>query len=534
MNQRLWKYFWLIASVWAIAIVTVSPVHFVVPEYLSPQVIFEKFSRVSSVKDYWRNILLFIPFGFSLAGTLRLHKLRYWLIFCLSLIASVGLSFTVEIAQFFIPSRISNFTDVATNTLGGILGTAIYRWRREIIALIGGIISRHKSRLKVKSLVVGLLVYGLSIAFAVATLAINVNLANWETDYPLIIGNEASANRPWQGYIKALQIDDRPLTTAEIEQSFGDNSTWLSPFPTTMATLVFISEDDYYLDLARDLSSNYLPGLIWQGNAAPERNFLLQSLSETAVLEQVNSGAGVLINGDRWLQTRQPPSRIINRLRQTNQFTLKAIVASKRLEQTGPGRIISISGDVHHRNFTLGQEGKDLVLRLRTPVTGDNASEPEFIVPNVFTDNNFHQILLTFDGDRLQVYIDRPANQYSFAFKPEIIFPAYYPLPINYWAIDVANFAPLKYQLAFYSLIFLPFSFLAGLLLSLVKTRKPVKGLLPLVVLCILPALVIEGIQILLIPRSISIFNLILSIAILLVGTKIFHLLYSGDRPTSS
>ena len=80
MNHRLWKYVWLIASVCAIVIVTVSPAQFVVPDYISPQVIFERFSRVSSVKDYWRNILLFIPLGWSLGWTLRGHKLPYWLI----------------------------------------------------------------------------------------------------------------------------------------------------------------------------------------------------------------------------------------------------------------------------------------------------------------------------------------------------------------------------------------------------------------------------------------------------------------------
>lgn len=519
MNHRLWKYFWLIASISAIVIVTVSPAQFVAPNYISPQIIFERFSRVSSVKDYWRNILLFIPLGLSLAGILRGHKLPYWLIFCLSLIVSLGLSFTVEIAQFFIPNRISNFTDVATNTLGGILGTALYGWRKEIIDLIDGIISRHQHRLKVKSLVVALVVYSLSITLAVATLAINISVANWDTNYPLIIGNEASANRPWQGHIKALQIDARSWSTTEIEPSLEYNSTLLSPSPTTLTALAFIPEDDYYLDLSKDLSSDYLPSLIWQGNAAPKRNFLLQSWSETRALEQANSNKGVLINGDRWLQTRKPPNKIINRLRQTNQFTLKAIVATKLLAQTGPARIISLSRDPNHRNLTLGQEGKDLIVRLRTPITGDNASEPQFVVPNVFTDTNFHQILLTFNGDRLDIYIDRLTNQYSFTFNPEIIFPTYYPFPINYWLINLANFSPLKYQLAFYSLIFLPFSFLAGLLLSLVKPINLFNRLLLILSLCVLPAFLIEGMQMLLIPRSINIFNLVVSIIILCLGT---------------
>ena len=521
VKERLWRCCWLIASISLIVIVTISPTNFVIPEYLSPQIILDEFSRVSSVKDYWRNVLLFVPLGMSLAWVLAQNKFKYWAVLFFTLITSLGLSFTVEIAQFFIPSRVSNLTDVATNTVGGILGTSIFWWRREIVNLIQGIIGRNGNRLTVKSLMISFMVYLGFIALAVATLSSNINLNNWDDDFPLIIGNEATEDRPWQGYINALQVSDRAFSTSEISQVFSDAPPLLKETEPTLTSLIFVAEHDYYLDPSRNLSQNYLPRLVWQGNSAPKRNFLPQSLETEAILEKIRSDKGVLINSDRWLKTRQPPTKIINRLQHTNQFTLNAIFATERLNQTGPARIISLSRDVHHSNLILGQEDKDLVFRLRTPLTGDSASEPELVIPNVFDDTNLHHILITFDGCKLDFYVDSLPNQYSFTFEPEVTFLAYYPLVINFWKIDLAEFPKLIYQTAFYSLIFLPLSLLGGLLLSLVKANSSNKLLLT-TLLCILPAFLIEQIYVQLTPRSIRSLNLFLSIAILSCGTLIF------------
>lgn len=61
---------------------------------------------------------------------------------------------------------------------------------------------------------------------------------------------------------------------------------------------------------------------------------------------------------------------------------LTATVRSKSDDQTGPTRIVSFSRGGYERNVTLGQEGRALVFRLRTPWTGPNGREPEIHLPD--------------------------------------------------------------------------------------------------------------------------------------------------------
>jgi len=91
-------------------------------------------------------------------------------------------------------------------------------------------------------------------------------------------------------------------------------------------------------------------------------------------------------------------------LLQAGKFTLSVVVQSGDTSQTGPGRIVSLSVDPFHRNFTLGQDGPDLVFRLRTPFTGLNGSDPALIVPGVFSEVQKRHIVVTYDGAVLTVY----------------------------------------------------------------------------------------------------------------------------------
>ena len=68
---------------------------------------------------------------------------------------------------------------------------------------------------------------------------------------------------------------------------------------------------------------------------------------------------------------------------EASQFTVMATVATNKTVQYGPARIISLSADPGHRNFTLGQEDDNLIFRIRTPFTGNNGT-PDVIVRNIF------------------------------------------------------------------------------------------------------------------------------------------------------
>jgi glycopeptide antibiotics resistance protein len=183
MNHRRWGYLILVVSIVFVVMATVYPFNFVVspwslpnPEYASWSDIFGKFEDASSVKDYWRNVLFFMPFGFGLACVLATIKLKLRSIVLIALVASFILSLMVETLQVFLPIRVPNITDLITNTLGGVLGVYLYWYKDALLNLLLSIISRDRSRLTAKSMAAIFSSYFALIFIAILVLLLNVNL----------------------------------------------------------------------------------------------------------------------------------------------------------------------------------------------------------------------------------------------------------------------------------------------------------------------------------------------------------------------
>jgi hypothetical protein len=62
------------------------------------------------------------------------------------------------------------------------------------------------------------------------------------------------------------------------------------------------------------------------------------------------------------------------------------------------------------RNFTVGQDGADLVVRVRTPLTGSNGIRAATVVPKIFTNDQPRDILVTYDGTTVTVGV-APSNR---------------------------------------------------------------------------------------------------------------------------
>jgi hypothetical protein len=107
---------------------------------------------------YWQdvviNILGFVPVGFLVLNYISVaHKIRHgWI---LTIIAGFLLSLTIEVLQWFLPTRDSGMTDLITNTLGTALGAAVYRvpgacgaWNRLCELLTPAWLHSHPAELK--------------------------------------------------------------------------------------------------------------------------------------------------------------------------------------------------------------------------------------------------------------------------------------------------------------------------------------------------------------------------------------------------
>jgi len=91
--------------------------------------------------------------------------------------------------------------------------------------------------------------------------------------------------------------------------------------------------------------------------------------------------------------------------RQSHQLGIEARITPANLRQGGPARILSFSTDGWHRNFTLAQERDRLVIRLRTPKTGENGMNPETTLCRLRAGKN-HHVIVSYSPGRLVCYLE--------------------------------------------------------------------------------------------------------------------------------
>ncbi|MBW4535918.1 MAG: VanZ family protein [Pleurocapsa minor HA4230-MV1] len=453
-----WGNLLFIASLAAIVIATTSPFNFQIPAGFSGQFPFllQKFEFGGSVKDYWQNILLFIPLGISLASISARKQLSTPAILAVACLGSILTSSAVEIIQLSLSSRVSNVTDIICNSLGGTIGALLYFWRSNLAQLLKGIIYRDSNRLSLKSLLIAIASYCSLVLVMVLTLLANVNLANWDDNFHLTIGNEVTGDRPWNGQISNLYISDRGFNQSQVQQTLIEPDTFFAQSPDLVTFVKFTAGASSYQD-----RSHHLPKLLWQGLSASSA--IERSSNDQQRLE-ILENSEILVNSRQWLKTAQPAAALSQKLKKTGEFSLYMAVASNDPQQFGPARIMSLSAGTQSHNLLIGQEGTDLHLRLRTPITGSAASQPRFRIPRIFENNDLARILVVFADKKLDLYINKPENKYSFEFTPATSFFSYIPWSRVDWIVNLEGFRSLKYQLLFYTIIITPLAILAAYL----------------------------------------------------------------------
>jgi hypothetical protein len=94
---------------------------------------------------------------------------------------------------------------------------------------------------------------------------------------------------------------------------------------------------------------------------------------------------------------------------QSHRLELSLQVRSFARYQRGPARIFTLSADPHHGNLTIGQDGEDLILRLRTASTYLNGTfaggAPLARVPRVFQTPDWVDLRIGIAPGRLRVEV---------------------------------------------------------------------------------------------------------------------------------
>lgn len=441
VRDRRWSYLLLIASLSIIGVATIYPFRFVIPEDFSVKSVVRIFNYSSSIKDYIQNILLFIPLGISIGAIARYQKIGNWCILSFACLIGAAVSTTVELTQLFLPIRVSNLTDIICNSFGGLVGAFLYCWHIDLIEFAIGVIKVDRRRLSLKSLSIAIASYCTIVALAIWILLVNADLSNWDDDFYLTLGNEITGDRAWNGYLNSLYISDRSLERAQVAAAIFNPDSFFSRSDRTILNL-------HSSNNCVSLQNSEHFDLFWH-DADSTIKFKLNG-------DRVAKNSGILLNKEHWLKTPQPVLFINRKLKQSSEFSLFLDLATNDLTLSGPARIIALSNSIYVQNLLIGQAGQDLIFRLRTPITGNDPTQPEFVLPNFFNDYSDRQILITFANGKLTFYIDA-IEQYFFVFNPSVSFYSYLPWNISNWKINLKELNTTEYQQVFYSIVIAPF-----------------------------------------------------------------------------
>ncbi|MCI0515239.1 VanZ family protein [candidate division KSB1 bacterium] len=333
--------------------------------------------------DWILNVLLFIPYGLLTAQCGRNRdwpfKKIIWCTFTISLLTSL----VAEISQLYL-IRTTSLSDVLFNSLGGILGAYLNQHWNENHSLFkaflinrGGSVVRRAARVYWAALV---MVFSLPFWLN--------NFSNWNENYRLVIGNEATDDRPWTGILYELAIYDRTLTAEEVLQCA-------------------------YQHRPESLEKNLLVRYIFKpqtGAKIPDCSgakpgVRLQIVDSTRVVSELTPPGLRLLPGAK-IWSISPMAPLVRRAQAKAQLAIEIRFQPGNLTQTGPARLVSLSANTNQRNFMLGQAGASLNFRMRTPLTGDNGARVDFFSQQPVLKPQIQHVIALFNHGVEQIYVD--------------------------------------------------------------------------------------------------------------------------------
>ena len=262
---------------------------------------------------------------------------------------AMALSASIEAMQMWQIGRYSSPLDVTANACGALIGALLWRRLARGADLPTDVPLTGRSSLAAVAVTMGLLlVWSLPVRGSA--------LAGWDPEFALLLGNELTQDRPWAGTVRELALLPQKLSAAQVD----------GPGDAGANIRAAVGGDSLYM-LAQ-------PVTLYGG--APLR------LPE-GVARDFSAAAS-----------------------RANALAVVARITPENVTQEGPARIVSFSRDPFHRNFDLGQQGRRLVLRIRTPVSGANGAGFPTETEPVLEAGKEVLVLAAYDGGVARIYLD--------------------------------------------------------------------------------------------------------------------------------
>ena len=332
--------------------------------------------------DFFLNVLLFIPFGFGLSARVRERAGSRWTSFFLAMAAGAAVSYTVEFLQLYIPMRDSGWDDVYSNSLGSLVEFFLFQsWGGPIVAKL----SRYEQLLQ-GWLLPRRAIFLLAVYFA-AWFGLSVHLqnesrlSNWDPRCVLFVGNDASGEDPWKGQVYTLQIWNRAIPEKAIpamvrREANDDLSAGM------LASYDFSASPPF-----RD-NRNFLPELTWASDPP-----------HTSAVENSQ------LDGNSWLSSTVATQNLTLEIKKSNRFTVHIVCTPRENQRYARGHIVSLSQVDDNVNFSLRQEGNDLVFWFRNPLS-ETRSILTWYVPGALEAGKVRDIVASYDGSDAFLYLD--------------------------------------------------------------------------------------------------------------------------------
>jgi len=331
-------------------------------------------------------LLIFVPFGFLIHQKLIWRQPQHANAMSICLVVLVALG--VEISQAVISARHSRVLDFVLASAAGIVGI-------KLSIPVFHIFTRSAFD-TTRRLLPGFLWLGNFLVVCICIAAIipaSADLGEWDCDYPLLVGNELTYDRPWQGKIRGVAIYPRELTASEIRN--------LSHIPMTPENISSRNAAEA-IALYSFVTSGSNRTLV-HNHTGP----LLDLAKKKQDLggPQLNGGA-LHLREPLLIKSTVPARAICNAIMASQAFTVETEIASNNLMQGGPARIISNSIDLENRNFTLGEEQGDLILRVRTPQNGSDGSNIPFETQGNALAGGWKHVIASYADGTAKFFID--------------------------------------------------------------------------------------------------------------------------------
>ncbi|ABW27001.1 VanZ family protein [Acaryochloris marina] len=400
MTVALW-----LGSLTLIAISTLSPFTFNLHDLNLKDAISLGIRNPTNPIDIVANIILFLPLGFSsYALTLRLPRRKTVLCLMSIGVLSTSISILVETAQLFLPGRFPTLSDIVFNGFGGFLG-GLFALQLSIPKD-----KRFPTKLNKTVCLIAFLGYFLSIYLGLFLFTCQIQISNWQTSYPLTIGNTATGDNPWLGKVSNILLFDSALTSDSIGHllNFKLDST-------SYKSLAFscLLEPDI-------IESNYLASeLHLCKNPTPQKKLHPQA------------------DNDVWYLVESSNLDFINRIKSNKAFTIALKIKSEF--NRGFGTVLTIAEDIDHVNFILGIQANRLTSRIRFPLSGVSGKTPELVIHDKNLNSIDQTIVIVYDSISFHVYQNHLNQEKQASLLADLYFTQ--PLSKIYreWRLELFN-----------------------------------------------------------------------------------------------